>query len=939
MVTRSQMRNQTAESSIGDAGVVPPKWMYASNQTQGKEYLRKRIEAYLPSIPDESLANEARTLLRNNTSSFPAMLSFVQEKLNIKSVRKDPNSQNKTYVQRVEFLEPFSVEMENEINDEIIDENLSFTNSPSAPNTGTDSKSITPHETLHNFCMQSFNSPMVYESFDEIQNGTRIWMSTVKHKDDTRVYGYGEGPTKAISRVQAAEAAVSSLIHSIKDDTADSTASKPPASKPPAPKSNETSVTIEADESEVDTTTTQSTPPPITTSAVIKLGDDDSMEDLKTYIQDVSKEVLETHFETMFRKTLDSLTELFDKRIKNALDEMMEHTINPKIISEVHSVTTQTATLVQNEVQRHTKSHISTDMKNRVVDAVAERISLKADTHCRQLFERKFKPDVDNLLATTTNSINTLANKSRAQLQSDYNECMEYVNTAKREIVQKGHDKLTELDTSFNKHVQNLESETQGHLDNIIEVAQSHQKSTPPSQSNQKPVPPATNTTTAQPPFPLNEEVVYTDPVTGKTTIAWVMELIDTDPDNIYYFIKFANGHGLHTIPANLKRHTIRMPAKRFSNVDSSQFQQPHQSSLPNFKNYNEPDNLEIKSFHIHFKAPLRSDDDVINFYNQLRSQGRRYNIHLIDINHLTPESDLCPKEIPLHARETMALAIYQRMQDENVRDLTYENLENCLQMYANTSDGYNALKELLRQVHPQLNEGEIEHNVPLLSQCDNNLFKLNQRMRNYFSQHEMQGRKYNAKQQSKMYLQNLDDEKYHAAAQQCLIDLNIATMMSEHVIQKQSLTFNALPTTVTQIAKGTKTIPTLRALTVRDRNQGPNTRGAYNNNRGAYRKNNYEAIQCKGCGQWGHRINKCNTIPKIATCIKYIEKNKNQTSALIKEYLRINDKNTKRSTVRLLQTSGAINDDVPPDQFLESDDVETDMMEVDFNDIIDMDP
>ena len=95
------------------------------------------------------MATEARTLLRNNTSSFPAMLHFVQEKLNLKSIRKNPHSQNKTYVQHAEFLEPFSIEMENVIIKEEIEENLSPTNSPPALNADNEPKQPSPHETLH----------------------------------------------------------------------------------------------------------------------------------------------------------------------------------------------------------------------------------------------------------------------------------------------------------------------------------------------------------------------------------------------------------------------------------------------------------------------------------------------------------------------------------------------------------------------------------------------------------------------------------------------------------------------------------------------------------------------------------------------------------------------------------------------------------------------
>lgn len=66
-----------------------------------------------------------------------------------------------------------------------------------------------------------------------------------------------------------------------------------------------------------------------------------------------------------------------------------------------------------------------------------------------------------------------------------------------------------------------------------------------------------------------------------------------------------------------------------------------------------------------------------------------------------------------------MSLAIYQKMQDDNVRGVNFSELTHCLSQYSTTSDGYEALGELLRRVHPNLNEGKIEHTMPKLSECD----------------------------------------------------------------------------------------------------------------------------------------------------------------------------------------------------------------------------
>ena len=131
---------------------------------------------------------------------------------------------------------------------------------------------------------------------------------------------------------------------------------------------------------------------------------------------------------------------------------------------------------------------------------------------------------------------------------------------------------------------------------------------------------------------------------------------------------------------------------------------------------YPEPSGFDIRSFLTQFKAPLRSDDDIITFYLQLKSQGETYNIFLIDIKDVHPDRDLCPPQVSKKARKKMSLAIFQKIQDENTRDVTYTELDNIMESFSITSDGYEALQELLRRVHPNLNDDNEEYQRVTLS-------------------------------------------------------------------------------------------------------------------------------------------------------------------------------------------------------------------------------
>ena len=64
---------------------------------------------------------------------------------------------------------------------------------------------------------------------------------------------------------------------------------------------------------------------------------------------------------------------------------------------------------------------------------------------------------------------------------------------------------------------------------------------------------------------------------------------------------------------------------------------------------------------------------------------------------------------------------------------------------------------------------------------------------------------------------------------------------------------------------------------------------------------------------------------------MKFIERNKPQTEALIKEYLKVNDRETKKNVVRLLMNSGVLQDDITPTEFLSTEDIDVEMDEVEF--------
>ena len=333
----------------------------------------------------------------------------------------------------------------------------------------------------------------------------------------------------------------------------------------------------------------------------------------------------------------------------------------------------------------------------------------------------------------------------------------------------------TALATHYDSQVLNLQTHATTHVNKLQELIQNIPNNMEHSRKSHMEY------------FNINDKVLYTDDTTGQECTATVVDIHDEDDESLHYTVNFSTGKHQRTAKNTLKRPpSAQAPmCNRFDRVDRSFLDTeppPVTSSTvipPDSESKTssilEPTVYDIQSFLTQFKAPLKSDDDIIIFYLQLKSQGETYNIHLIDITEVQPDKDLCPTGISQAARKKISLAIFQKIQDENTRDATYTELQHIMEQLSRTSDGYEALLELLRRVHPNLDDEHEEYESRKLSQCDYNLYTLNKHLRNYFTQEEINGRPYGAKEKSKIYLDSLDDDTYKDARVQCLLDLNIA--------------------------------------------------------------------------------------------------------------------------------------------------------------------
>ena len=358
-----------------------------------------------------------------------------------------------------------------------------------------------------------------------------------------------------------------------------------------------------------------------------------------------------------------------------------------------------------------------------------------------------------------------------------------------------------------------------------------------------------------------------------------------------------------------------------------------------------------VSGFHKHFRAKLQNDNHILNFYQQLFVQGPKYGIHIKNLKEVYPNNDLCPPSYSQAARDDMARTIYQKMQDEDCVSIGYSKAQRIIEQYAHISDGFKVLEQLLRFVHPNLQQVTANtYEVPKLSQCKGDIYEYGALIMNYILRQEISLRKYTLQEQSIMFLNNMDEKRYFDAKNRALAEIRQTS--SNDGTFDPNLNIESLPTTISQYqmqidgsdfdekkrsrydsGRGfirsilTKNedndemereveddvdVPWIRAMGMRrefpkrDYHKRDYPKKRFYKKDNTY--NNYDSMkQCTACGRWGCQETKCQFVAKVQLALNYIRNNSSKTVKLAEEYLRTNSRRTKMSTIRTL-TSFASN-------------------------------
>ena len=98
-------------------------------------------------------------------------------------------------------------------------------------------------------------------------------------------------------------------------------------------------------------------------------------------------------------------------------------------------------------------------------------------------------------------------------------------------------------------------------------------------------------------------------------------------------------------------------------------------------------------------------------------------------------------------------------MQDKDCVSIAYSKAQKIISQYAHLSDGFKVFEQLLRFVHPNLQQVTANtYEVLKLLQCKGDIYEYGALVMNYILQQEISLRKYSLQEQSIMFLNNMDE-------------------------------------------------------------------------------------------------------------------------------------------------------------------------------------
>ena len=288
----------------------------------------------------------------------------------------------------------------------------------------------------------------------------------------------------------------------------------------------------------------------------------------------------------------------------------------------------------------------------------------------------------------------------------------------------------------------------------------------------------------------------------------------------------------------------------------------------------------------------LNGTEDILKFYSDVQTQGMQYNVVLRHIDEIQPSETLFPSDLPAESIALISSTLINKFRQEKVVAKDYSIGQNMLKA---TTDGFIFLKQILMIKHPKFTDvASGLSQIPVYSNF-NYLYLYARAIQDYVGIQRIEGRLYDAKEMSLLFLKYLDEplnqkakllmqtrlEKCSSSAMTISLQVpGLATTISQHTLQ-----LNATGTTDTKLYDTVASLSSLTSDTV-STVESVDTYAedqifAFNSGKN---KSKFQVTRA-ACGSKNHHESECHFLMKMKQCLAYMKLDRSAGSRYEKYY------------------------------------------------------
>lgn len=335
----------------------------------------------------------------------------------------------------------------------------------------------------------------------------------------------------------------------------------------------------------------------------------------------------------------------------------------------------------------------------------------------------------------------------------------------------------------------------------------------------------------------------------------------------------------------------------------------PQQHWYPGYNNYYQqpnPDGLPMvqnNDFLKRVQLLYPGKEQSYTWYLQLKSNAQQYGIYLKDMQDFEKGKSLCPTTfygvtiVPSRYHD-MKTPLYHFLAQTTTISTDHHDVRNIVIKYALTTDGYRALYDIMKRIHPKLNPDATFDKPEIKNHADVHEYYLY--INAYYMHEEYSNRHYTPREKLNEFLNGLD-ANYHPAISRIRGIMDGWPVTETRV--PETLQFENLPDLVDQYMEESGTLPTIHRMQF---NRGD--RGDKSHREGTPKLDatarKWIDVQCPLCLSYGHTKTQCD---RMAVWLNLKEGSKmvdeKLRGVLSKNYAKVDGERRAKKVARLKGT------------------------------------